>query len=390
MPAFFNAIMDQPKREIKIALAHHWMTGMRGGEKVLEQLVMLFPKAPIYTLFAIPSALSPRLRQHPIHTSFLQSWPGSLRWYRHLLPFYPLALSRFRIEPDVRLLLTNDASIMKGIRRPGQLPQVCHCLSPPRYLWDMQETYLAHTSGMGIVGRQLLKGITPWLRNYDREASAGVTQFIAISRFVRDRIQQYYQRPSIVIYPPVAIKEIPPGISALDYYLVISELVSYKRIDLAIAAFNRLQRRLVVIGNGPEERALRRLAGPSIEFLGHVSDQILWERLASCRAFIFPGVEDFGITAVEAQSAGKPVIAYQAGGVAEIVIEGKTGLFFREQTVDSLFDAVKRFEAHRPDFSANECHKHAAQFGEERFRKEIKNDLHQQFPQLFTDYAWPV
>jgi glycosyltransferase involved in cell wall biosynthesis len=370
--------MSAPPRT---ALAHHWLVGMRGGEKVLEQLCLLFPGAPIYTLVSNRSNLSDLLRAHPIHESLLQRLPQGPRRYKSLLPLFPLAIANLRVDPEADFLFSTDASVIKGLSHNPDTPHVCYCHSPPRYLWELQETYLRQTGGLGPVGRALFRAVTPYVRSFDRKAAGRVTHFIANSRFVQQRIQSSYGRDSAVIYPPVDVDAFELGRPAEDFYLIVTELVAYKRVDLAIDAFNRLGKRLVVLGDGPEGAALRARARPNIEFLGRQPFATLRDRFERCRAFIYPQIEDFGITAVEAQAAGRPVIAFRQGGALETVIDGKTGLFFDEQTPESLAACIEEFE--QRSYSAAACRENAERFRPESFREAIGHFLTEKFPALF-------
>ena len=353
-----------------VALAHHWLVGMRGGEKVLEQIAQLFPAAPVYTLVADPDRLSPALRRHAIRTSPLQRLPGAARHYKKLLPLFPSAIGALRVREPVDLVISSDASVIKGLSFPGHARHVCYCHSPPRYLWDMQEDYRQSAEVGGTVGRFVFNRVTPYVREFDRRAASRVTHFIANSSFVRERIRNYYGADADIIYPPVALDAFtmasaPPE----DFCLVVSQLVPYKRIDVAVAAFTKLGRRLVVIGEGSERSRLEAMAGPSVTFLGSQPGDVLQDHMRRCRAFIFPGVEDFGITPLEAMASGRPVIAYRAGGVLETVLDGTTGLFFDEQTPESLAAALERSEAMSFDPAA--CREQAERFGPERFRAEF-------------------
>jgi glycosyltransferase involved in cell wall biosynthesis len=366
----------------RIALAHHWLVGMRGGEKVLEQLCLLFPSAPIYTLVSNRDNLSEALRAHPIHESWIQRLPQGPRRYKSLLPLFPMAIAHLRVDPDVDFLFSTDASVIKGLSFGADTPHVCYCHSPPRYLWEMQETYLRQTGGLGPLGRALFKAVTPRIRAFDRAGADRVTHFIANSRFVQQRIRDSYGRESAVIYPPVDVDAFDTTRAPEDFYLLVTELVAYKRVDLAIDAFNRIGKRLVILGDGPEGAALRARAGPNIEFLGRQPFATLKDRFERCRAFIYPQIEDFGITAVEAQAAGRPVIAFRRGGALETVIEGKTGLFFDEQTPESLGACVEAFEQRA--FSSAACRTNAERFRPEAFRDAIRDFLTEKFPAIFT------
>jgi glycosyltransferase involved in cell wall biosynthesis len=363
-------VTRQPRvKEIGVsqtALAHHWLVTMGGGEKVLEQFSELFPNAPIYTLVATRDRLSERLNRHEIIPSAFGRMPGAAWMYKQALPLFPLAFGTLKISGKPVLILSSDASMIKGIAVPPGAAHVCYCHSPPRYLWDAQATHsLPH--GAGSV---LLKAITPVLRKWDRAAAQRVDFFIANSQFIRERIRAAYGRESEVINPPVAVEDFAPLSGAPDdFYLVVSRLVPYKRIDIAIQAFGHLGKRLVVIGDGSEYARLRKGAGKSIEFLGAQPFRVLRDHYARCRALIFPGVEDFGITPLEAQASGRPVIAFGKGGALETVKADETGLFFDEQSGDCLADAVKEFESRSRD--AARCRSNALRFGAARFRSEI-------------------
>jgi glycosyltransferase involved in cell wall biosynthesis len=354
---------------------------MRGGEKVLEQLCMLFPGAPIYALVSDRSRLSDLIRSHPIRESFLQRLPQASRRYKSLLPLFPTALAAMRVDCDADFLFSSDASVLKGLSYDPRIPHVCYCHSPPRYLWELQETYLRQTNGLGAVGRAAFRAITPYVREFDRRAAGRVTHFIGNSRFVEKRIRTVYGRDAAVIYPPVAVGDFCPDRPAEDFYLIVSELVAYKRVDLAIEAFNRTGKKLVVLGDGAEGAALRARANSNIEFLGRQPFDVLRSYFERCRAFIHPQIEDFGITAVEAQAAGRPVLALRQGGALETVVEGVTGLFFDEQTPESLAGCIEEFENRA--FSAAKCRENAERFRPEVFRDAIRHFLSEHFPGLF-------
>ena len=354
---------------METVLAHHWLVGMRGGEKVLEQFCTLFPEAPIYTLVANRARLSPALRQHRLAVPWFGRLPGATRVYKQALPLFPLIIGSHRVRENAALVLSSDASMIKGLRVPPGATHVCYCHSPPRYLWDQQEAY-AQAAGPGMA---LLRRLTPALRRWDRAGAQRVDHFIANSRFVQERILAAYGRESTVIHPPVATRDFAPASAPDDFYLVVSQLVPYKRIDLAVAAFNRLGQRLIIIGDGPELPRLRRQARANVQFLGPQPFSVLRDFYARCQALIFPGVEDFGITPLEAQASGRPVIAYGVGGALETVRNGSTGIFFFRQDVDSLIAGIEAFASQKWESSA--CRDQAARFGESRFRQEISNFL---------------
>jgi glycosyltransferase involved in cell wall biosynthesis len=381
--------MTSKQKSIEVALAHHWLVKMRGGEKVLEQFSMMFPSAPIYTLVAKKEMLSPQLQRHSLQVSPLGRMPNADRHYKKMLPLFPTVLRQLQMRVRPQILITSDASVMKGLKYDSGVPHVCYCHSPPRYLWDMTDTYLKRSSELNLAGRLAFRATSKYVRNFDEKAAQRVDHFIANSQFVANRIQMYYDRRSVVIHPPVNLSEFSHEQNREDFYLIVSELVPYKRVDLAVDAFNRLGKKLVIIGGGSEIEALRAQAKPNVAFLGRQPSFVLKYHYERCRAFIMPGIEDFGITPLEAQAAGGPVIAYGCGGAIESVLDGKTGRFFKEQTPQSLADAVTSFEAEEHLFSSTAARHQAEQFSPERFRGKIKSFLRETYPHLFADYAWP-
>jgi len=363
---------------------------MRGGEKVLQELGRIFPKAPILTLVARPAALSKELQAHPILPSVLQRLPGAEGRYPAFLPLFPLAVRSMRVPKGTDFLFTSDASVVKGLRGEPGVPHVCFCHSPPRYLWDQQATYLAKASAMGPLGRTVFRTVAPYVREFDRRAADRVTAFIANSRFVRDRIRHAYGRESTVIHPPVALEAFALSEQVEDFYLIVSELTPYKRVDLAVAAFAKSGKPLVIIGDGSERAHLERIAAPNIRFLGRQPDPILIAHYQRCRALIFPGVEDFGITPLEAQASGRPVIAFGEGGVLDTVVNGRTGMFFESQSVEALADTVAAFDARWESFHPWVCRTNAERFGQPAFRAAIRRFLETNFPAYFPTAIRPV
>jgi len=374
----------------EVALAHHWLVGMRGGEKVLEQFCRLFQTAPIYTLVADRAKLSPELRRHRIYESPMRFLPGASRHYKSLLPFFPTAFRGLRVGGSPGLLLSSDASVTKGLSYAPDVPHFCYCHSPPRYLWAMQETYLQHTAGLSRAKRAVFKSVTPYLRRFDYEAAQRVTCFIANSQFVRQRIRDCYRREAEVIHPPVDIAAFEPNEIPGDFYLIVSELTPYKRVDVAIDAFNRLGKKLVVIGAGSELAGLQARAKPNITFLGRQPFDVLKKHYETCKAFIFPGIEDFGITPLEAQAAGRPVIAYREGGALETVIHGRTGVFFDHQSGDALAEAVVSYENDPGQITASACRENAGRFSPGNFRAQLKRLLEDKLPEFFSGRQWPA
>ena len=349
---------------MKVALAHHWIMSYRGGERVLEQIAALFERAPIYTLTHDVAIDVPGLVNHDIRTSFLNRLPQIEKLYKHLLPLHPLAISRMRIADDVELLLSSDASLIKAIPTSPSTKHVCYCHSPPRYLWEVIEDY----KKTSLSTRLLLDRCLPALKRFDFAAAQRVDHFIANSKFVASRISKYYGRESDVVYRPVAVDQFNAHQTRDDFYLVLSELVPYKRIDIAVKAFAGTNRRLVVIGDGSERANLEAIATPNITFHGRQPFAAVKQYFETAKAFIFPGIEDFGIAPVESQAAGCPVIALGAGGALETVIDHETGLFFKSQTVESLRDAIEHFE--RTSIEVDACTANAQRFCNQRFQTE--------------------
>lgn len=352
---------------LKVAFVHDWLNGMRGGEKVLEQLCRLFPRAPIYTLHMDPARISADILNHSIHPSFINQLPYKDRLYRWYLPLYPAAVKQFHFR-DFDLVLSTSHCAAKNVPVPEGTPHLCYCFSPMRYIWELQEEYF----GKNKLKHLLLSPVIHHLKRWDEEGAKRISRIIAISKTVQERIQKYYHRQSDIIYPPVDIP-FTPSLPKSNYYLVLSALVPYKRIDLAIRACNLCRYPLKVIGSGPEIQRLRKLAGPTVQFLGWVRDEEKFQWLKSAKALLFPGVEDFGIVPLEAMAFATPVIAYHKGGLLETVTEGKTGCFFQEQTTDSLIQAVQKAE--QSSFSVEAFRETVNRFSAAEFIEKIKQAI---------------
>jgi len=343
----------------RIALVHYWFVNRRGGERVVEAMAEMLPQADLYSLVVNPEALPAPLQNRSITTSFLQHVPGSRRWHRHLLPLYPLALELFDLS-KYDLVISSESGPAKGVLTSSRTCHVCYCHSPMRYLWDFYHQYKRGNS-FGALSRPFFTLAAHYLRMWDSATAARVDHFVANSRNVAARVRKHYRREAAVIYPPVNVAAGYLADRIEDYYLVVGQLVDYKRADLAIAACNQLGRPLRIVGDGEQYPRLRKLAGGTISFLGPLSDADLREQYAHCRALLFPGEEDFGIVPVEALSFGRPVIAFGRGGVTEtvngafpwIAVQKRihTGIFFREQNITSLVQAIRTFEASEDEFS---------------------------------------
>lgn len=364
----------------RTAVIHDWLDTWRGGENVLAEIVRAYPQADLFALVDfLPDAQRPRLLGKRARTSFLQRIPGARRHFRWLLPLFPRAIESLDVS-GYDLVISSSHAVAKGVRTsPAQL-HICYCHTPMRYAWDLRDQYLAARGLASGVRGALIHRALDRLRDWDRRTSTRVTQFIANSQFVRERIARCYDRPATVIHPPVDTDFFAPASdtapAARDYYFAASRWVPYKRMDLIAAAFRDLPgRRLIVAGDGPEAARVRVAAGPNVDFAGEVSRERMRDLLRGARAFVFAAEEDFGILPVEAQACGTPVIAYGQGGARETVRDSAagrpTGLFFAAQTPTAIVDAVRRFEQATPAIDPHDCREHALQFGTGRFAAEF-------------------
>lgn len=360
---------------LRVAIVHYWFTGYGGGERVVEALAEIFPQADFFCLVASENHEVPALRGRRLTTSFVGRIPGAPRWYRHFLLLYPFALEQFDFS-KYDLVISSESGPAKGVITSPQTCHICYCHSPMRYIWDMyQET----RRSMNPLTRAIFSATAHYLRLWDFSTAARVDHFVANSNYISARIRKCYRRESTVIHPPTDMSAGYIRSDIDDYYLVVSRLVPYKRVDLAIAACNRLQRRLYIVGTGPEYKSLKRIAGPTIEFLGKLDEHSLRENYARCRALLFPGEEDFGLVPVEVQSHGRPVIAYGSGGALETIIAESigddiakcTGLFFGSQTEQSLCQAINRFEEVESQFRPEFIRSSVERFGLVRFKAEF-------------------
>jgi glycosyltransferase involved in cell wall biosynthesis len=357
---------------MRIAFVHEYLNQFGGAERMLASLTALYPDAPIYTLLYDEEATRGLFKGRTIQTSFLQKFPGAVGHHERYPLLMPLAIEQFDLSA-YDTVISLSASFAKGvITKPGTR-HICYCLTPPRFLWDNSQRF-SRDFGFSPIVRGLIPPFISYLRMWDRHASDRVDEFWRISDFVGDRIQKYYHQPSRLIYPPVETAKFEVALAPpADYFVMAGRLVSYKKFDVAIKAFNELNLPLKIIGVGPEARRLKQIAGPTIEFLGAVDDRELACYYREAKALVFPQEEDFGIVPLESMASGRPVIAYRAGGARETVIEGVTGVFFDQQTASALAAAVREFEGMK--FDPARCRAQAEEFSVEKFQEHIKAAL---------------
>jgi glycosyltransferase involved in cell wall biosynthesis len=331
----------------KVAVIHDWLTGMRGGEAVLEGILDAVPGADLFTLFHFPGSVSQKIEARNIHTSSLQRYARRVSDYRQLLPLYPRAVREWDLSA-YDFIISSSHCVAKGVNARGK-PHVCYCHTPMRYIWDRFDDYFPRSRPLR---RAAAISVAPWLRRWDVKTADEVTRFVANSTFVRDRIHRFYKRDAEVVHPYVddAFLNAPIAAERDDYHIVVSALVPYKRVELAIEAMQG--RKLVIVGGGPLLERLRARSGPNVELLGSVSRDRIIERLGRARSLILPGVEDFGITPLEAMALGTPVVALGEGGVRDSVVDGTTGIFFDAPEVQSLRRALDAVEAQAWDRDA--------------------------------------
>lgn len=351
---------------MKVALVHDWLNQRGGAENVLETLVELYPESPVYTSIYAPDKMPASYREWDIRVTWMDRLPGIHQHHQPYLPLYPRAFEQLDLSAyDV--ILTNKSGFCHGVETGDSL-HICYCLAPTRYLWQY-EAYVQRER-LSAATSAILKPVIGLMRKWDYEAAQRVDHFVAISSAIQQRIKRFYDRDSEIIYPPVETTRYEPVDQPDDYFLVVSRLIPYKRIDLAVQACTKLGLPLLVGGAGRDRERLEAMAGPTVEFLGRVPDEDLPDLMARCKAFIFPGLEDFGIAPVEAQAAGRPAIAYRAGGPLDTVIDGETGVFFDQQTVESLCDAFNRFEE-MPAPSPARCRENAERFDTAVFNRKL-------------------
>lgn len=357
---------------MKVALVHDYLIRMGGAERVLLELRNLFPEAPIYTLLYDKEKMGKYLEGADVRASFLEKFPKFLRnRHKHLLPLLPIAAESFDLR-DFDLVISSSSAFAKSIITRPDTIHVCYCHSPSRFLWDWNHEYIRDMH-LGFVRSALAKILVNYLRIWDKSSSKRVDYWIANSRATRDKIEKYYRQDARIIYPPVKLPSFNEFLEAQNenYFLIISQLTPYKKIDLAVEAFNKLKLPLVVIGQGPQYQKLLKLAAPNIHILGWKGEKEKNMYLKNCTAFIFAGEDDFGMAPVEAMGWGKPVLAFRAGGACETVLEGATGEFFDDATPEVLADGVRRLRDNLLNYSPLVIRKWAEKFSEEKFRQEI-------------------
>lgn len=356
---------------MQVALVHDWLLGMRGGERVLEELCALFPGATVHTFFHEPGAVSPTIESHAIHTSFVDSLPGARRHHRMTLPLLPFAAELLRLPP-CDLVISTSHCVAGAVRAPRGTPHLCICFTPMRYLWGMDEAYVPNAAA-----RAAYRTATAPLRWWHRRTHSRVDRFVAISRYVRDRIARVHGRDAEVVYPPVDVERFRPRGKSEDYFLVVSALVPYKRIDLVLETFRHRTEEVRIAGAGPLADSLRSQAPPNARFMGWVPEEELPQLVAGARALIFPTEDEFGLVPVEAMACGRPVIAFGRGGAAETVVPlglgpEPTGIWFRRQTPEALGVALDQFIEAEQSFDPESIRAHALQYASRHFHSEVR------------------
>jgi glycosyltransferase involved in cell wall biosynthesis len=360
-------------QRMKLAIVHDWLNQIGGAEDVLETLMEMYPDSPLYTSIYWREKMPAHYQDWDIHTLWIDKLPRIHQKHQLYFPFFPLAWSGVDLS-EFDMVLSNKSGFCHFLHTGEATPHICYCLAPTRYVWQY-DSYMQRENVPAVL-RAALRPIIAFLKRRDYQAAQRIDHFIAISTEIQERIQSYYHRDSVVIFPPVQVKErFQPTHAHDDYFLSLGRIIPYKRVDLLVEACTRLNLPLKIGGTGRDLDRLKAMAGPTVEFLGYVSDEDLPELFARAKAFVFPGYEDFGITPVQAQAAGRPVIAYKAGGSLDTVIEGKTGMFFEAQTVESLIDALQKFNAE--DYDPVACRENALRFDEGVFRQQIADYVKQ-------------
>lgn len=365
---------------MKVAIVHYWLVNMRGGEKVVELLCDLFPQADIFTLVYDPSAISEKINRHKITPSFIQKLPLGVKKYQQYLPLHPIAIEQFDLS-KYDLVISSESGIAKGVILPPEVCHVCYCHSPIRYIWNM---YHAYKKDLGFVKRVLWAVVSNYMRVWDYANAQRVDFYIANSGNVKQRVKRYYGQRAEVIHPPVDFNKFKVQ-QPEDFYLFVGQLNPYKKADLAVKTFRNLGKKLVVIGDGPQRKKLESVGGHYITFMGKQPDHVLVDYYSRCKAFIFPGEEDFGITPLEAMASGKPVIAYKKGGALETVVDSETGIFFKDQTEASLRDAIEKLESKHWD--PQKIRNHAKMFDLAIAKEKLKECIMGKYASFHDDLS---
>jgi glycosyltransferase involved in cell wall biosynthesis len=373
--------MPEGQGLMKLALAHDWLNQIGGAEDVLEHLVEYYPDSPIYTSMYALDLMPDAYRAWDIRTSWMDRLPGIYAHHQRYLPLYPIAWANTDLS-EYNVVLSNKSGFCHGLKTGPNTLHICYCLAPTRYIWDVEEYLKRENFGASVCLSAKL--VAALYRNWDYAAAQRVQFFVAISTEIQQRIKRYYHRDSTLIYPPVNVERFTPAVQHDDYFLVLSRLIPYKRIDLAVQACTELDLPLLVGGKGRDLERLKAMAGPTVEFLGFVPDEDVPNLFARCRAFIFPGLEDFGITPVQAQAAGRPVIAFKGGGALDTVIPGKTGMVFEEQSVESLKRALLAFDER--EYNPAELRAHAMIFDSAVFKRQIAEYVDQAVTQFKANH----
>lgn len=371
---------------MQVALVHDYLTRLGGAERVLAALAELFPKAPIYTFLYDEEKTGSIFPKEKIVTSSLQRLPAFMRKNpKYLLPFLPRIIEEWDFS-QFDLVISSSSAFAHGIVTPEKTRHICYFHSPMRFAWDWTHEYIEEQR-VGPIKKIAIAHLLKKIRMWDQTAADRPDFAIANSKNVQRRIKKYYRRDSTVIYPPVDVERFKISRSSEDFFLIVSTLTPYKRIDLAVQLFNKISRKLVIIGDGPQRKYLQNIAGDDIDFLGFKDDKTVAEYLGNCRALIFPGEEDFGIMPIEAMACGKPVLGYGHGGLTESVIPGVTGEFFNEPTVASLEDGLARLILNEKNYDPRACRKQALQFEKEKFINNIKQTLNRTEKLSFPSYV---
>ena len=358
-------------KALRVAVIHYWLVGMRGGERVLENILDLYPQADIFTHAYVPEAVSDKIRERNVYTTFINKLPFSAKHYQKYLPFMPMALENLDLR-GYDLVISSEAGPAKGVICAPDALHVCYCHSPMRYIWDHYHEYRSQT---GFLNKALMPPLSHYLRGWDSTTAARVDSVVANSQFIKRRIAKSWGRDATVIYPPVQTSIFKPTEDISARYLWVGQMTPYKRAGLVVDAFNKLGLPLLMVGHGELSKDIQKRAGPNIEIVERLPFDELRAAYAQCRALIFPPEEDFGIVPVEANAAGRPVIAYGRGGATETIVDHQTGLFFKEQTAEALIDAVERMEKWLPGFSPNDAVNNAKRFDSSVFNRQFSDHV---------------